>query len=317
MQNKKVGVTLSLETKKETPTMPYTSNPYAPKARMIARNDVLHRGLSMAEAGRKYGVTRSAVWKWMKKAKERRINGNSLLWTQSSAPYRHPNMLKPKVVNRIIELRQELKRCAPVIHQHLKNEGFTVSLSSVERLLRRLELTRKKRQAVPYMPIPRPDPLFPGALVEVDTIHFVRSDYSRCYVYAVIDVYSRLGYAEYHQSFSHKASFEVILNAEKYFGFKFKTVQTDNGPEFSESLWHLLRRKKIVLRHSRVRKPNDNAHVERFIRTIQEECFGRTNPREETVRGQLKNYILYYNERRLHLSLNLETPTHFVSKVLT
>lgn len=284
---------------------------------MMARNDVVSGRLSIAQAACKYGVNRSTIWRWVKKVKRWHLNGHAYIWTESSAPHRHPNMLKPKAVNRIIELRQTLKRCAPVIHKHLQLEGFTVSLSSVERTLRRLDLVKKRKQAVPYMPIPRPDPLYPGALVEIDTIHFVRSDYSRCYIYAVIDVYSRLGYAEYHRSFSHKASFEVILNAEKYFGFKFKTVQTDNGPEFSESLWHLLRRRKIVLRHSRVRKPNDNAHIERFNRTIQEECFGRANPDERIVKEQLKNYILYYNERRLHLSLNLETPTQFVAKVLT
>ena len=284
---------------------------------MKARNDVVQRGLSYAQVGRKYGVHRSTVLRWVKKAKQMHLSGHQYIWTESSAPHRHPNMLKPKVVNRIIELRQTLHRCAPVIHQHLLLEGFTVSLSSVERMLRRLGMVRKKRQAVPYMPIPKPDPLFPGALVQVDTIHFIRPDFSRYYVYAVIDVYSRLAYAEYHPRLSHAASYQVILNAQKYFGFLLKTVQTDHGAEFSESLWHLLRRKRIVLRHSRVRKPNDNAHIERFNRTIQEECFGRRNPDETTVHEQLKRYLLYYNTQRLHLALNLQTPTQFVAKVLT
>lgn len=297
--------------------MPYTSNPYAPKARMMARNDVVQGRLTIQQAACKYGVNRSTIWRWVKKAKRMHLHGKTYIWTESSAPHRHPNMLKPKVVNRIIELRQTLKRCAPVIHKHLLLEGYSVSLSSVERLLRRLGMVRKKRQTVPYMPIPKPDPLFPGALVQVDTIHFIRSDASRCYVYSLIDVYSRLAYAEYHPRLSHAASYQVILNAQKYFGFPFKTVQTDHGAEFSESLWQLLRRKKIVLRHSRVRKPNDNAHIERFNRTIQEECFGRRNPQEASVEKQLKDYLLYYNTKRLHLGLNLQTPTQFVAKVLT
>jgi len=79
-----------------------------------------------------------------KKAKSMHLHGKAYIWTASSAPHRHPNMLKPKVVNRIIELRQTLKRCAPVIHQHLLLEGFTVSLSSVERSLRGLVLSERK-----------------------------------------------------------------------------------------------------------------------------------------------------------------------------
>src|SRR5579862_9572300 len=107
---------------------------------MLARNDVVYGRLTLQQAALKYGVNRSTIWRWVRKAKRNHLNGNSYIWTESSAPHRHPNMLKPKVVDRIIELRQTLKRCAPVIHKHLLLEGYFVSLSSVERTLRRCEL---------------------------------------------------------------------------------------------------------------------------------------------------------------------------------
>lgn len=226
-------------------------------------------------------------------------------------------MLKPKVVNRIIELRQTLHRCAPVIHQHLLLEGFSVSLSSVERSLRRLGMVRKKKYASWYTPLPRPLALLPGEFVQMDTIHFVKPDYSRFYVYALIDVYSRLAYAEYQPKLSQQTSVDMLLRAQTYFGFSFQMVQTDNGPEFKDGFLHSLARHNIHLRHSRIRKPNDNAHIERFNRTIQDECFRGKLPNEEMISDQLKNYIAYYNHDRLHLSLNLQTPIQFVAKVLT
>ncbi|MCL4366139.1 integrase core domain-containing protein [Patescibacteria group bacterium] len=287
-----------------------------PKARMHARNDVVWRGLSMQAAALKYGVNRSTVWRWVKRAKKLKLNGNSMIDTLPSRPKYHPNQLSKEIVNRIVLLRTRLGRCAPVIHAHMQQEGFKVSLSSVERTLRRKRLTRKKKQAKDYVFVPKPDASFPGCLIQMDTIHFVYSDFSRTYIYAVIDLYSRLGYAEYHTHINHQTSLQVILNAQKYFGFKFHTIQTDHGSEFSPSLSYLLRRKNIVLRHSRVRKPNDNAHVERFNRTIQEECLKGRLP-DENIQRQLKNYLVYYNHRRLHLSLNLLTPTQFVAKVLT
>lgn len=296
--------------------MPYTSNPYAPKARMMARNDVVSGRLSIAQAACKYGVNRSTIWRWVKKAKRMHLNGNTYIWTDSSVPHRNPNMLKPKVVNRIIELRQILKRCAPVIHRHLQLEGFIVSLSSVERTLRRLDLVRKKKQASWYTPLPKPSILAPGSLIQMDTIHFVKGDNSRFYVYALIDVYSRLAYAEYHPKLSQQTSVDILLRAQTYFAFPFQMVQTDNGPEFKDGFLAALARQKIHLRHSRVRKPNDNAHIERFNRTIQDECLGRL-PNEETITAQLAKYIVYYNHDRLHLSLDLQTPTQFVAKVLT
>ena len=46
--------------------MPYTSNPYAPKARMQARNDVVYgRRLTMQQTACKYGVNRSTIWRWV------------------------------------------------------------------------------------------------------------------------------------------------------------------------------------------------------------------------------------------------------------
>lgn len=297
--------------------MAYTSNPYASKARMQARNDVVYGRLNIQQAALKYGVNRSTIWRWVKKAKRMHLNGNTYIWTESSAPHRHPNMLKPKVVNRIIELRQRLRRCAPVIHRHLLLEGFTVSLSSVERLLRRLGMTRKKRYASWYTPLPRPLPDAPGSLVQMDTIHYVKGNKSRFYVYTLIDVYSRLAYAGYYPKLSQQVSYEVILQAQKQFGFPFSMIQTDNGPEFRDWLQGALGRSRIKLRHSRVRKPNDNAHIERFNRTIQEECFNNRLPSEQKIKEELQVYLAYYNHNRLHLSLNLLTPTQFVAKVLT
>lgn len=235
--------------------------------------------------------------------------------TLPSRPKHHPNELKPEIVNRILELRRQYKRCAPVIHAYLKLEGISVSLSSVERTLRRHRLTRRKKQAKDYTPTPRPVANYPGALVEIDTIHFVYPDYSRTYIYAVIDLYSRLAYAEYHKTISARRSYQVVLNAQKYFGFVFSTIQTDHGAEFSPALKDLLGR-KITLRHSRIRKPNDNAHIERFNRTIQKECFESRLPDEKIVHQQLKNYLEYYNKIRLHLSLSCQTPAEYVAKVL-
>lgn len=289
--------------------MSYTSNPYAGKARRLAVNDVRFGRLTVIEAAAKYGVARSTIWRWRKRADpDHRV----FLHTLPSRPKHHPNELKPEVVARIVQLRHELKRCAVVIHAQLMREGVQVSLSSVKRTLKRQGLTRRKKQASWYTPLPRPAADGPGALVQVDTIHFVRAEKTRFYIYAVIDTYSRLAYAEYHKTLSQHASLQVVLTAQQFLGFPFHMVQTDNGPEFRDGLVSGLARQRIALRHTRIRKPNDNAHVERFIRTIQEECFGGFLPNEKTIKHRLQDYIAFYNQNRLHLALNCLTPTEFM-----
>ncbi|OGM79985.1 hypothetical protein A2382_04840 [Candidatus Woesebacteria bacterium RIFOXYB1_FULL_38_16] len=235
---------------------------------MRARNDVFWKRLTVSQASNRYGVHRTTIWRWIKKVKDLNLNGNTFIWTLPSTPKHHPNETKPEIVERIIKLRLELKRCSPIIHAQLKREGITIGLSTVSKILRKYKLTRTKKQLKDYKPFPRPIVDTLGSLVEIDTIHIVRNDYSRVYIYTVIDVYSRLAYACFSRYLSNKISFKVVKNAQKYFGFRFKIIQTDNGAEFSPVFEYKLNKIGIKLRHSRVSKPNDNAHIERFNRTI-------------------------------------------------
>ena len=99
--------------------------------------------------------------------------------------------------------------------------------------------------------------------------------------------------------------------------FKFKTVQADNGPEFGKHFAEKLQAKGIVIRHTRLRRPNDNAHIERFNRTIQEECTGSYYLESESLDAlnmRISNYLDYYNNNRIHLGLRFMTPSQMLQR---
>jgi len=292
--------------------MSYSNNPYAPKARKLATN-LVKTGLSNACVARMYGVHRSTIGKWMKKAS---THSRERIWTQSSRPHHHPYALPQETIDAIIAFRKKTHRCAQVIHVELKRHHISVSLSSVKRIFTRYHLTRtgKKVAIHRYTKFQRPRSTHPGALVEVDTIHFVTNEYRRFYIYAVIDTYSRMGYAEYQPRISTGVTVGVIERALHHFTFPVEVIQTDNGHEFGDYLYDALQRMGIRLRHTRVRKPNDNAHVERFIRTIQEECFSRMLPNVKTVNKKLRIYIEYYNTERIHLGIECKTPIEMLPR---
>lgn len=299
--------------------MSYTSSPYAAKARYEAAKLVVKGGLKKAIVARMYGVQRATITKWVRRFPRNHNQYGQFISTLSSAPNHHPKQTPGELVDRIIELRGKLKgRCAPVIHAHLISEGHKISARTVGRVLKREGLIRKKKLSRFLKSCyPRPEANLPGDLVQMDTIHVMRGDGSRFYIYCLIDVYSRLAYAQHHTNLKQSTSFLVVKNAQKYLKFNFKMIQTDHGPEFKDGFTYLLSRSAIKLRHSRIRKPNDNAHIERFNRTLQEECFDGLHPKEKTIVSELKEYIDYYNNERLHLSLKLQTPIQFVSKVLS
>jgi len=63
-----------------------------------------------------------------------------------------------------------------------------------------------------------------------------------------------------------------------------------------------------------VRSPNLNAHAERWVRTVREECLDRVIVLNDShLRWVLREFIRYYNSRRPHRSLNLRPPEGPVS----
>lgn len=294
--------------------MPYTSNPHVGKTRRLAVNDVRFGRRTQTETARYYGVHRSTIHKWIKRAsKDHRVYIN----TESSRPKSHPNQLAENIVQSVIDIRKELGRCSPILHAELKQRGIEVSISSISRILKRHRLTRRKKQLKPgYGKMRRPKVEGLGDLVQMDTIHYIKANGVRFFIYVMIDLYSRIGYARYSKRIGTKDTIEFIKRSKEVLSFPIKVIQTDNGSEFSESFAAELERMGIGLRHSRVRKPNDNAHVERFNRTIQEECFRSQMPDEDTVDKELQRYIEYYNTKRLHLGIECMAPVDFVAKVL-
>lgn len=290
--------------------MAYTKNPYLPKLRAKAVTMLRDEEKSVRQVARYFGVSPGTISKWNKKAPP----GNChRIATSSSRPKSHPRKLDGKIVERIIELRRDTKgRCGEVIHKLLENEGVHVSLSSVKRTLDRQYLLKKKspwKRLHKYMM--RPEAVNPGDLVQVDTIHLMQDKKTRIYVYTLIDVSSRWAYAHATDKISTGRSVDFVRRAQTKAGFDFKHVQSDWGPEFSR---HFTDRVKISHRHSRVRKPNDNAHLERFNRTLQDELIRSLPVDVKIINRQLRKYLNYYNEERLHLGINLSTPLQVLTK---
>lgn len=286
--------------------MPYTHNPYLPRLRAKAV-EMVRQGQSIRQVARYLGVEPSTVSRWNRKVP---YLGAHIIPTQSSRPHSHPKQLDEDMVKKIVEKRLEHGRCADIIHRELLAENLSVSLSSVKRTLDRKRLTKKrspwKRR---HVPLQRPEVAQPGDLVQVDTIHIMQNN-NRIYVYTLLDLYSRCAYAWASQKINARKTIRFVNDAKRKFPFQFRCLQSDNGPEFSQ---HFSERIKVTHRHSRVRRPNDNAHLERFNRTIQEELLDKLPRDVEAINKHLPKYLKYYNEQRLHMGINFKTPIQMLA----
>lgn len=268
---------------------------------------VKYRGWSTRQVARYTGYSQSVIVKWCKKDP---TGGWHHVPTRSSRPHHHPHELSSLLVSAIVRKRRELRRSAEVIHKALAEEGVLVSISSVKRTLDRHGLLKKRSPWKRYhAPSPRPVALKPGDLVQLDTIHLMVNAKTRIYVFTLIDVYSRWTYARAYTKANTRAALDFLKKAQCMARFSFRHLQSDHGPEFST---HFTERSGIAHRHSRVRRPNDNAHLERFNRTLQDECLDALPRDVIKINRVLPRYLSYYNEQRYHFGINLQTPAEMI-----
>jgi transposase InsO family protein len=284
--------------------MAYTTNPHLPKVRMESVRLVKYRHWSMRKVARHIGVDVSTISRWCAHPCG---TGWMQIPTKSSRPHHHPDEISKELENTVIKYRLEHNRCAKVIHHLLEKDDFDISLSTVERVFRRRGLVQHPYNRSPHQYPPRPLPENPGILVEIDTI--VDGPYTEClYIYTLLDVYSRFAFALPSESKNTIESIKFLREAIKFVPFQMQTIQSDHGSEFSRRFTERLLYQGLSHRHSRIRTPNDNGHLERFNRTIQEECINKIPRNINRYRKEITEYLEYYNNKRPHMGLNMKTP---------
>lgn len=320
--------------------MAYSTNPNLPKARATALKLLLVKQLPLSVVANKCGVHRSTVWRWKRKwdalnqsvqmdnpNRPNRVLSRTnhlsycrwIIPTNTSRPHTSPTAVSQELTRLVLAVRAQLKRCAEVVWHHLTTVlGVSVSLSSVRRILWRSGVARGRKPRVRRDNPRRPHPTRPGELVQTDTIHHVNPKTGRrLYYYTVIDLFTRLAYVTVAPRILPGLAAQAVLEAQEALGFRFQIVQSDNGPEYGRYFEQVLKSKGVAVRHSRLHRPNDNAHIERFNRTIQTECIGYYWNRSVPLQSQqakLTAWLEYYNTKRVHLGIQLLTPMEMLQR---
>src|SRR3989344_8186009 len=115
----------------------------------------------------------------------------------------------------------------------------------------------------------------------------------RLCVYTSLDVCSRFAYAKPCLRINTHKSLGFVEAAQIASPFCFQTIQSDHGSEFSKWFTKRIVERGMAHRHSRIRTPNENAHLERFKRTIQEECISKIPRSLKTWKKEIPIYLRY------------------------
>ena len=283
-----------------------------------------HGTLATTEA---FEVSRRTLYRWQKELTKSKGMLDALN-KQSTAPRgRRKRMVEPWVKDRIICLRAVHPRLGKEkLHAILAKDGYHGSVSTVGRILFDLKergslpdpkrmyvsgktgrvLERKKR---PYKAKKRRPKGY--RVLEVDTIvRFI--DGTKRYILTAVDTQTRTAFSGAYTNHGSTSAADFLEKCVRALPDPPPAVQTDNGSEFAKYFDQACEKLTLERFHTYPRSPKQNAHVERFNRTLSEEflIYNKALLRDDVsqLNQKLMDYLLWYNAERPHHALGLKSP---------
>lgn len=185
---------------------------------------------------RRYKISRTTLWRWRKQ-----FDGTleSLEPKFSRKDILHPNRQTEFEIQSILNL---IRRNPDIGLNELygklcRNYNYKRNPVTLYRFLKRKNFINAKKR-VPYKPKPYITPLSLGEKWQLDVKYVPRACYTgnfvyeRYYQYTIIDEASRKRFIRAYKEQSQDSTVDFVLRAFKFFGYKPKIIQTDNGQEF-------------------------------------------------------------------------------------
>ncbi len=277
-----------------------------------------------------FDVGRATLFRWQKKLDEGKGKLESIN-PLSRAPKKRRTRSVPEGVEeyiikeRLAHPRLSKEKLATMMKHDI---NLNLSFSKVGRIMSGMKKRgvlplyfKEKRGSVGKKKLRREGfmPTSGGELVEIDTVVTSRNGTKR-YTLTGIDLYGRFAYAYTYKNASSATATDFLKKMQLVAPFKIARIQTDNGSEFAKYFAEYLEVQNIVHFHIYPRCPKMNTHIERFNRTIQEEYIYH-HVQTLTIDLDLFNlglsdWILWYNNKRPHISLGYLSPMQYIEKQL-
>jgi len=294
---------------------------------------LLRSGRTIKEVAEILNRHENWVRKWWKRYQS---EGWSSLEGQSKAPKKHGRKLSETIQQAIRQARSELEAEATIgdglkyigalaVRTKLKEKGIEPipSRSSIERVLKKFDMTKQKRQEEndPIL-YPHLKPIKPHQLCQVDIVPHFLTGGERVACFNAIDIVSRYPTG---QPFSQRRSqdaAEFLIHVWQEIGIPHYT-QLDNEGCFSGGATHPNVLGKVVrlalqigteLVFSPFYHPKSNGTVERFHQDYNTHVWQHTYLRhQEDVRNRSITFFALYRESHHHKALNGYCPNqiHF------
>jgi putative transposase len=212
----------------------------------------------------------------------------------------------------------------------LRRDRVRINQKTVRRIMKDLGLSRPKFSYKPKRPkrVEKMRPERPNQGWQIDMTSFPLSDLTPLFLVTVVDCCTRelVGWTLERRGRAGEWTAAVRMALEAR-GLMEKTtcrelglvLRSDNGSQpCSKKFVEFLSARGVQGQYTGYDAPDDNAYVERVIRTIkEEEIWPNLWDTLAEARRAIEDYVTYYNDRRIHSALGYRTPSEVAAALIT
>ena len=275
-----------------------------------------------------FGITRKTLHKWLK-----RFMGKGLAGLEESS--RAPMHVRKRVISleqriRLKSLRKRYPKYGKMklVSLYFKQYQEKISSWKIQKIIEEDNLypdkvkaskLRKRQVQARIHQRQRITKLVKEKKVNflwhVDTVILTLSGGGYRYLLTAIDEVSKMAFARLYTTHSSRNSKDFLNRLIYLTDKKVVNLHHDNGSEFKLEFEEACKQLEIPQWYSRPHTPKDNAVLERFNRTIQEEFVEMTDIDPyftDDFNQKLTDWLIEYNSIRPHQTLDYQTPLEYL-----
>lgn len=268
-------------------------------------------GVKPDEIASRLNKHRATVYRWLSKIKLLGIQEHLRRYKMSKKGHRQKRKTDPIIKAKIYALREKYHNCCgeKIKYWLKKNDGITISVATIYHILgERYQLRSKWKKNEVRGPVPKASKQ--REVIQSDTV-----DFGELFAFTSIDIFSREAQVVIRPGLNGNDGAIALKEQMAYFKFA-EMMQRDGGSEFKAD-WNIQARQYCHrIRTARPYKKNEQSYIESFNRTLRKECLGWVKYKRKDlhiVQQKVNQFLDFYNHERPHLSLNLQSPTEYLS----
>ncbi len=272
----------------------------------------LHKSqVSTTDIAQRLGKHRATIYRWLMGIKLYGIREFLRRYLRAKKGRRQKRKTDPVLKARVYAIREKYHHCCgeKIRYWMEKDYQIKMSLSTIYRILgQKYQLRSKWKKNQVRGPVPKA--IKPREVIQYDTV-----DLGELYAFTSVDIYTKEAQVIIRLGLEAQDGAEALKQQMNYFQFA-DLLQRDGGSEFKAE-WHLTAKPYCHrIRTARPYKKNEQSYIESFNRTLRKECLGWWKYKKTdllSVQKRVDEFLDFYNTKRPHLSLNLQSPKEYLS----